>query len=213
LQYLATLPATSREESWRDRGIRPPEGIVEKIVRKGIEPRSQTMVVYTGAAEFQRENRLVLAMLAGALDIRLRDVLREDLGGTYGVQLSQAAVRDPWEHYVFTIGFGAAPERLDSLAATVFQEVEKIKLSGPDAETLQKVKETHKRGYETNLQQNGYWLGQIAAAVQYDEPVGGFLDLPARIDAITAEQIAQAARTFLRSDRYVRVSIFPETGN
>jgi zinc protease len=213
LQYLAALPATRRSETWQDRGIRPPEGVVEKIVRKGIEPRSQTMLVFTGATDFNRDNRLVLSMLAGALDIKLRDVLREDLGGTYGVQLSQAAVRDPWQHYVFTVGFGAAPDRLDNLAATVFEEIEKMKQSGPDAETLQKVKETHRRGYETNLQQNGYWLGQIAAAVQYEEQPGGFLDLPGRIDAVTAAQIAEAARTLLRADRYVRVSLFPETGN
>jgi zinc protease len=122
-------------------------------------------------------------------------------------------VRDPWQHYVFTVGFGAAPDRLDNLAAIVFEEIEKMKQSGPDAETLQKVKETHRRGYETNLQQNGYWLGQIAAAVQYEEQPGGFLDLPGRIDAVMAAQIAEAARTFLRADRYVRVSLFPEIGN
>jgi zinc protease len=213
LQYLASLPASGRTETWQDRGIRPPEGVVEKVVRKGIEPKSQTMVVYTGPSDFHRDNRLALAMLAGALDIRLRDVLREELGGTYGVQLSQAAVRDPWPHYVFTVAFSASPDRLDALASTVFEEIEKIKQAGPDAETLQKVKETHRRGHETNLQQNGYWLGQIIAAAQYGEPHGAFLDLPGRIEAVTAEQIAQAARTFLRSDRYVRVSLFPETGN
>ncbi|MGH7500261.1 MAG: M16 family metallopeptidase [Longimicrobiales bacterium] len=213
LQYLASLPGSGRSETWQDRGVRPPDGVVERIVRKGIEPKSQTMVVYTGPVQFNADNRLALAMLAGALDIRLRDVLREDLSGTYGVQLSQAAVRDPWQHYVFTVGFGAAPVRLDTLAASVFAEIEKIKQSGPDAATLQKVKETHRRGHETNLQQNGYWLGQIIAASQYGEPMGAFLDLPARIEAVTAEQIAQAARTFLRSDRYVRVSLFPEAGN
>src|SRR5690606_9323895 len=39
--YLGGLPATGREETWRDVGMDPPTGVIRKTVRKGIEPRSQ----------------------------------------------------------------------------------------------------------------------------------------------------------------------------
>jgi zinc protease len=41
-RYLGALPATDREENWRDIGVRPPEGVIVETVYKGIEPQSQT---------------------------------------------------------------------------------------------------------------------------------------------------------------------------
>src|SRR5262249_35673182 len=38
--YLASLPATHAHETWRDLGITPPPGVVEKTVEKGIAPKS-----------------------------------------------------------------------------------------------------------------------------------------------------------------------------
>jgi len=46
--YLGGLPATGRQETWRDVGIEPPEGVVEKTVYRGIEPKSRTQIVFTG---------------------------------------------------------------------------------------------------------------------------------------------------------------------
>src|SRR6266545_5821789 len=47
-RYLASLPSLNRKESARDVGIHPPAGVVEKQVRKGIEPKSQVSIVFTG---------------------------------------------------------------------------------------------------------------------------------------------------------------------
>ncbi|MDB4899920.1 MAG: peptidase domain protein, partial [Gemmatimonadetes bacterium] len=41
-QYLASLPALHRNEKIQDRGIRPPSGVVERTVRKGMEPKATT---------------------------------------------------------------------------------------------------------------------------------------------------------------------------
>ncbi len=42
-QYLASLPSTGRKETWKDVGMVPPKGVVEKMVKKGIEPQSQVV--------------------------------------------------------------------------------------------------------------------------------------------------------------------------
>ena len=46
--YLGSLPSLGRRETWKNVGLEPPGGVVEKIVRKGIEPKSQTAVVFSG---------------------------------------------------------------------------------------------------------------------------------------------------------------------
>ena len=210
-QYLGALPVTGRSERWRDNGVRPPEGVVEKVVRRGVEPRSQTILLFSGPATYAPEPRLALALLADVLETRLRDVLREELSGTYGVDISQGLVRDPWSHYVFSIGFGASPDRIESLVRTVFAEIETLKAQGPAAEAFANARAARLRNHETNLRQNGFWLGQLMGAIMVDEPMDSFLDVPSRIEAVSADAIRDAARAWLSTDRYVRVSLVPET--
>ena len=50
--YLASLPATHAHETWRDLGIVPPPGVVEKTVEKGIAPKSEVAIVFSGPFEY-----------------------------------------------------------------------------------------------------------------------------------------------------------------
>jgi zinc protease len=211
-RYLGGLPAANQREQPRDIGMRQARGVIEKVVRRGIEPKSQTHIVFSGDAEYSRENRLLLGMLTDILDMRLRDVLREDLGGTYGVGISQSLQRLPQPGYTVEIEFGAAPQRLAELTTAVFAEIERMKTNGPDAAALANVKEQLRRGFETNLKQNEYWLSVLLREAETGEAAQGVLDFPQRVDAVTGEQIRDAARRFLDMRNYIRVSLVPEAG-
>jgi zinc protease len=210
LRWIGGLPGGGATETWRDDGIRPPAETITRVVRKGVEPKSQTALVFTGPFAYSRANAHLLRSLIEVLDIRLRDLLREQLGGTYGVQVAQSAVRDPWPHFAVTIAFGSAPERADSLTAAVFAEIARLQASGPDAATLLKVQEAQRRQYETDVKENQYWVSHIAANVMQGTDPDGQSNLPALIDGITAQRIAEAARQYLPAGRYVRVTLLPE---
>ncbi len=209
-QYIASLPTNGRIDKPRDVGVRPPTGVVNKIVRKGTEPKSQTQIVFTGPFEYTRTERHALASLVDVLDIRLREVLREDMGGTYGVSISQSNAREPYPNYAVHVMFGAAPERLDSLAGAVFDVIEQIKKNGPTATDLAKVKETQRRTFEKSTRENDFWAGQLIARTENNEDLKNVLSYPALVDALTADMIKAAAVKYLRKDNYVRVSLFPE---
>src|SRR5690606_107092 len=95
-RWLGGLPATGVEEEARDPGIRPPEGVVQKVVRRGSEPRARTQIVLTGPAEYSLEHQTELSALGEVLNVRLRDALREELGGTYGAGVSATLQREPY---------------------------------------------------------------------------------------------------------------------
>jgi zinc protease len=212
-QWLAALPAAGRTETGRDVGITPPEGVINRVVRKGIEPKSETNIIFTGPFEYDRRNRHILSSLSAVLEMRLREVLREDLGGTYGVQLNQSTARVPHERYSYSVSFGANPDRLEELTRAVFQEIEKLKTDLVDAETLAKVKETQRRSWESSQTQNAFWLSQIAFTAQSGENLETVPEYVGMIDALTPEEIRVAARRYLRADNYVRVSLYPENRN
>ncbi len=51
-RYLASLPATGRKETFKDTGMRPPTGVVERVVHKGTEPKAQTEFYFTGPFDY-----------------------------------------------------------------------------------------------------------------------------------------------------------------
>jgi zinc protease len=207
--YLGGLPSARRGESWRDTGVRPPGGVVERVVRQGLEPSSQTQLVFTGPMPYTRENRYALRALSDMLELRLQEVLREDMGGTYGVQVVGSAANRPEASYQLNIAFGAAPEQLDPLVAALFQEVERLKTEGPADADLGRVREIQRRERETSLRQNGYWLGQISGYARENLDFADFVRYEELVEGLNAELIRQAARMLLRTDNYVRVSLFP----
>lgn len=209
-RYLGALPATGRREAWRDVGIRPPAAVETREVRKGIEPKSQTQIVFTGDFEYTPENRLALRALADVLEIKLRERLREALGGTYGADVYANPSRIPRPAYGLTVSFGSAPQRVEELAQAAFAEIDSIKARGPMADDLAKVREMYLRQHETDLKQNGWWLGQLAAYAQNGEPPRLLLSYPDRVRALTPEMVRDAARRWLDKGRYVRVTLLPE---
>ncbi|MDP9200876.1 MAG: insulinase family protein [Gemmatimonadota bacterium] len=209
-KWLGGLPSTGRRETWRDTGIRPPTGVVERIVKKGGEPKARTALIFTGPFEYTRQNRYYLSALSELLNIKLREALRENLGGTYGVSVSPSASRDPEPSYRFTIGFGSAPERLEALTAAALAQIDSVKKFGTTPEYLNKVKEAALRARETALKQNGYWLSQISTFDQSGWPLAEIPNGEKLISSLTAQDLQRAAAKYLRTDNYVRVSLYPE---
>ena len=210
VQWLGALPSSKRVEQGQDRGIRPPKGVVERVLRQGAEPKSQTQLVFTGDFDYTRANRHLLNALVAVLDIRLRDVLREDLGGTYGVGVSAQAQQKPVPSYNLSIRFGAAPDRLESLVTEVFRQIDTLKARGPAADVVERVKEQERRERETARRTNAYWLAQLLRQVQIGEAPGAFLAGDALTDQLSPALIQEAARRWLNTQNYVRVSLFPE---
>ncbi len=212
-QYLASLPTTGREERPRDLGVRPPEGVVEKEVRKGQEQQARVQMVLTGEAEWSQENRRLLNVIEGVLDIRLRELLREDLGGTYGVSVGGSLSREPAERFTFSIGFGCDPERVEELTETVLTELERFRKEGAQPENIVKVRETTANAHSVGLKQNGYWLSSLMYydrnGLQLDAiPVGA----APFFDTLTNEAIIEASRVFLDETNYIEVVLLPEEG-
>jgi zinc protease len=209
-RYLASLPATGRRETWRDRGVRPPVGIVKRTVRRGLEPKARTELVFSGPTEFGRAGTVALRAMAQVMEIRLRERLREDLGGTYGVGVSAGSQRDPWPQFRVTVDFGAAPERLGELTHVMFDEVAALKRDGPTPEELAKVREEMRREKEIDLRDNGWWAMQLVSYDRLGWDLRGIVEPADSVVPITRELIRDAARRYLDPQNYVQVSLMPE---
>lgn len=210
LTWLGSLPSNGRQETWRDVGMQPPAGVVRVDVQKGIEPKAQVRIVFTGDAPFTRQDRHDLNALAAVLDTRLREVLREDMGAVYGVQVAGDIIRRPRERYNFNIAFGCAPEKVDELIRAVFAEIAAIQSNGVAESYLQQVRETERRQREIDLQDNQFWLGILELYYTEGLDPRDILRFDELIKTVSSDRVRDTARRYLNTERYVLGVLKPE---
>ena len=208
-RFLASLPATRRKETWKDSGIRPPRGVVERVVEKGLEPKGRTVLVFTGDMPVDRTRSVALVAMAEVLQARLRDAIREELGGTYSINVGSSAARVPVGQYTVSVDFTSDPARADALVARVFEEMRRLKTTGPTDRQVQDVKAGLLRDFEINIRQNAYLVGQLAQRYQSGEPPESVWQMPEIYKSLTTRMVHEAARIALDEANYVRVSLRP----
>jgi zinc protease len=209
-QYIGSLPSLRKPERARDVGIQPPAGIVERQVRKGVDPRSQVSVVFSGSFQNNQTNRIVLRAMAEALEGNLQRTLREDLGGTYGVSVSPDFQQSPRPMYRVTIAFACDPARLNALVSALFRDIDDFKRRGPSVGQLADQRLALARDLETNSNSNSYLLNQLTYKYEYGEDPGEVFRLPEFYERITPAAVRDAAQMYLDTNRYVRVTLLPE---
>jgi len=206
-QYLASLPGTGKTDVAVD-PIRPPPGVVHKVVRAGREAQARTLLVFHGSFPKEYPYHVELHALEQLLQLRLTERIREQLAGTYSVQVGREVVLEPRSEYSVKISFVAAPDRLNELVAAVLAEIEKIKGEGPTSEELGKVTESAVRSLETNRRRNELWINLLT----YDRNDWPLADIAndAAWTALTRKRVADAAKRYLDTSRYARFDLVPE---
>lgn len=211
--YLGGLPTSGREESWNDLGIRSAKGVIEETLYRGLEPKSQTRIAFTGSFDVKDNfKRTVMVALTQLLQSRLSDVMREELGGTYGVQVSPQMNWIPVDSYNVFINFGSDPERVDELTKILFSEIAELKESGPTQDEINDIRETLNRGYESSLERNGFWLSQLIQALKMDADnlTAQLFSQPEAVSALSPESVKDAANEYLNTDNYIQLTLLPE---
>lgn len=208
--YIASIPQGSGKESWIDRKIDLIEGVNNLDIHAGIEQKSTVSILFSGDYVWTLENNTALYALKELLNIRLREEVREDASGTYGVRVSAAAIKSPGEKYRLSIGFTCDPLRVNELTSIIFDVIDEIKTSSASSDNINKIKEGFRRSHEDSLKENTYWLGLMDAVYRYDMDSAYLLDKPARNEAVSAAVIKDAAEKYLNTDNYFKAVLYPE---
>jgi zinc protease len=208
--YLGGLPSLNRNETWKDLNITPPKGVVDQIVYKGMEPKSYIYFEFTGPYEFNFKNNLYMKAMCDMLTIALRENIREDQGGTYGISCWRQVDQYPKQKYELDIYFGCSPDNVDKLSKLVLEEIEKFKNEGPSDVNIAKVKETLLKTRETDLRENRFWLNTIKNYYFNnitDENITGFNNA---VNAISKESMKEYCKKYFNNQNYARIVLKPE---
>ncbi len=208
-KYIGSLPAIAKKESYRDLGIRPPKGKVDKVITKGEDPKSLVNLVFTVPAVYNNNEAYALLSLGELMNIKLVEQLREEKGGVYGVSAYGGMNRIPYSSSTFNISFPCAPENADTLTAAALDELRKIIKTGVSAEDLEKIKEQQKRKLEVDIKQNIFWSNNLFDAYFYGTKPSDILNKQKMIDNLSSKIIQDAAKKYINLNSYIRATLKP----
>jgi zinc protease len=210
-QYVGSLPSTGKPTSqFKDIGIHFPDAVTRERVQKGREPKSQTVISFFADPDRDAVEQEKLRAATLVLETALRDILREDLGQTYTVSVGQAQGLPQRGGGHVSVSFGSAPENIQPMTDRVMQEIKRLQDEGPTADLTTRAKEAARRGYETSMKQNAYWLGRLTSIRLFGGDADDILRRNERIDAVTPAILRDMFRKYFPFDRYTVVTLVPE---
>jgi zinc protease len=209
-KYIASLPSTASKENWKDVGIRFPSGVVKKVVKKGQEKQATVRMTFTGVTQYSDMESTQLDQLCKAFGIQLREVMREDQGGVYGVGVSGNINREPINSYAINISFSCAPENVEKLTSTVIDEMKKIKTSGVPQVNVRKVIAEDTRKMEIAVKENSYWLYNLEQKYHYKEDPKILLEDAAMVKKLTVERTKELANKYFNENSFLQFVLMPE---
>ena len=209
--YLASLPTLDRKEVGKHVGDDPKRGEVNVEVKKGLEAKSNVRLTFHGDAPWSITERTALRAAVNVLSIRLREVLREDKGGVYGVSVSGDLSRKPKETFSCTVAFTCSPDNVADLTKAVLDEIKDLQTNGPSKDNLEKGRETLLRNYERGIKEDSFWMSNLAFYRENELAFSEILKSPDRAKALTADKVRDAAKLYFSSNNLLNARLMPET--
>jgi zinc protease len=212
--YIGSIPAINRKETWNDVQVRITPGKIDRTFKKGKEPQSAVSLIFHGNLDWNLDNRYQLNTMAKVLSIMLRESLREEKGGVYGVRCSAYASRYPIGEYRMDISFQCAPENAEDLIETAMKDIKTLQTEGASEKNLVKVKEIQRKEIETGMKENGYWMQQLKFAYSNDlDMEEDMKETESRIDKLNSQEVKKAANQYIDMDNFIQTTLYPEVDN
>ncbi|KAB2909573.1 MAG: insulinase family protein [Ignavibacteriales bacterium] len=208
-KYIASQPQ-GKSENWIDRGVRFSKKPVEMTVKKGIENKAEVFLAYTGEYEWNKRNMILMNMIEKVLDIKINEVIREQLGGSYSISVYNNYVKYPAPEYSFAIDFNCDPNRVDELVTELNNLLKELKNSFKVDTLLTKVKEILLKEREEVLKQNRSILQLISSYIFNGTDLNSFYEGEGIIKETTAEDIRKALNRFLPNEPLFKFYLMPE---
>jgi len=209
-RYIASLPASYKNEQAKDLGINIPAGKISKTVYKGSEEKANVILVLSGPFSYNSANGLKMEALKEVLQIRLTERLREEEGGVYSPGVRASSIKYPQARFNLTVTFSCAPKNVEKLIASTLDEIGKLRTNGPLQVNLDKFKAETQRTIELELRSNGFWQNYLVGQVQNKEPLDAVDQYSQMVEKISVDDVKQMAVRYLNGDNYIRMVLLPE---
>ncbi|WP_337965541.1 insulinase family protein [uncultured Flavobacterium sp.] len=212
-KYIGSISSDiNKKENFIDNHIDPAAGIKKQLlVREMNVPKASVYIRFVKQFPYTYKNAFVIHILSELLSKKYLDLIREEEGGSYGVNVSSSTGKLPSDEYSMTINFDSDPEKEEKLTEIVYEQIDLMQQKEAKTEDIESVKNTMLKLRAENVLNNSFWLGNLNNMFLNDENFKDDALYKKTLNEITPEDIRSFAKEFLTQPKTVEVIMKSKT--
>ena len=206
--YLGTLPA-GEPDTWVNVRAEPLDAVISREVVAGSGDATGTVaVLYPSIVAIDAPTRVELLVLESILGTRLLDVVREELGASYGGSARSEVTDAPTEGIDLLLFANIDPARGPEILDVILAQAVDVAANGPTADELERARSVIQSDFD--LVGNGELIEMLLT--EPDEEVLTYERRSQLLAEVDADSIRQLAATVLSAGARIEVITSPAAG-
>lgn len=211
-KYIGNIKSNpAATETFKDHNIEPAKGKTKVVFKRPMEVAKTTAYLsLTGKMEYSEENALGMYVIGELLSKRFLQTIREEEGGSYGVNVSGSLLTTPKQAFDLSLSFDCNPDKQEKLMQIVWQEINDLKSKPVNANDLEDIKKALLKNREESMKTNSFWSDKIYNITMNQVRFLQDADYKNLISKINQKTIQQLSKQILDSSNSVEVIMNPE---
>ena len=158
-KYIGNIKSNPTiKENFVDHNIAPAKGKTVVHFKRPMEVAKTTVYLnLTGKTEYSKENALKMYVIGELLSKRFLQTIREEEGGSYGVNVGGNLELIPKPTFSLALTFDCNPDKQEKLMEIVWKELNDLKMIPVNANDLEDIKKALLKNREESLKTNSFW--------------------------------------------------------
>lgn len=212
-KYIGNIKGNANAtETFADHNLEPKKGKTEVHFKRAMEiPKTTAYLHLTGKMEYSQENAIGMYIIGELLSKRFLQTIREEEGGSYGVNVSGSLEITPKPQYNLALGFDCNPEKEEKLMQIVWKEINDLKSKPAISSDFEDIKKALIKNREESMKTNSFWSNTIYNVSMNQIPFLADDEYKNLIAKISLKTIKQLSKQIVDSSSSVEVIMSPES--
>ncbi|WP_269234965.1 M16 family metallopeptidase [Flavobacterium flavigenum] len=205
--YLGNIAANEKTEKYVDHKFFMKDGKVEKTIIRTMDTPKTTVYLHLENKDvvYNKKNKILSYMLSEWLKKRYLETIREEEGGSYGVQVGTSLSQTPSPLFSLEINFDCNPDKADALVKIIHAELARVQTENIPANMLEDIKQSILKNHQEQIKQNNYWLNVLTSYVRNNEEPQDTETLKNTLSTLTAKDLKDFIVSSLKKSNNVQV--------
>ena len=210
-KYIASIPANSAKENWKDNSSAWVQNQIDKDIYLKMEvPKGSVRIVYKNDMKYNLKNVYLAKALGDILSLRYLESIREKEGGTYGVGVNAYLSKRPKPQVIVSISFDGNPDAIDKLVAIVHKEINKLKDGNVKQDDLDKTLANYQKEREDFKNYNAYDMALLKNYVLEGYNMNESKNFEDIVNSISTKDIQKLTKKLLNNPKTYEIIFKPK---
>ena len=209
-RYIASLPSHSKNEQRILHDNLRTKGKLTVKVEKGLVPKATVRLNFYGDSPWSHQNQMHLNALEYVLSSILRERIREEKSGVYGINVKSAFSR-LHNQYSTNISFSCDPIRVEELVAEIHKVINSLKVKRTEDKYVDNYIAQKLKSREVKLTTNSFWKHYLQWDAEDDYQQLGLNEFVSLVKSIDKLVVKDAANSYLNIEDSLTAILLPNS--